>query len=132
MFFVDPRNLCQLLIEASNMEASLLFYEKVFGWKAIPVEMRDLWVLQVPNECHFGIALIQKKLTHKQNQSHRIKVVFSVDRGAEIASSCQTYGGISSPAIHYPGHGLFWDIKDPDGVTWGLFQKESRIQSEDS
>jgi predicted enzyme related to lactoylglutathione lyase len=131
MATVNPTHLCQLLIEVSDLSRAKGFYEEVFGWKAVPADLFEMIVLEVPPECPFGIALVPRDATANPPPSLSpsappggLKAIFAVDDPIPIVDQCRGWEGcqVTGPRTH-PGYGLVWNITDPDGLTWGLFQR---------
>lgn len=130
---IDPTRLCQLWIEVSDLARAQAFYEKVFGWRPVPADLHEMVVLDVPPTCPFGVALIQKARPENQGSPTpptlaphpgRLKAAFAVEKPETLVNRCLTQGGtLLSGPTPYLGYGLMWDIADPDGIPWGLFQK---------
>lgn len=132
MAIVNPTRLCQLLIEVSDLSRAKGFYEAVFGWKAVPADLLEMVVLEVPLDCPFGIALVPRDSSHEPLHPSAssspppggLRAIFAVDDPTSIIDQCRSWEGceVTGPRAH-PGYGSVWNIKDPDGLTWGLFKK---------
>ena len=55
-----------------------------------------------------------------------MRAVFSVDDPETVLRRYAENGGQASGPKRYPGYGEMWDIKDPDGIIWGLFKNSKR------
>ena len=121
---IDPKKLCQVEIHATRLEVSRKFYEEVFGWKAVPAEMHNYLVLDVPEDCPFGISIVPS--IGAKLSSGQIILYFEVQNAAEIAEKAAQFGGAKKfgPA-RLPAYGDIWQITDPDGHRFGLFEKQA-------
>lgn len=119
---VDPTQLCQLEIHTSRIDVSRKFYEEVFGWKAVPAEIHNYLVLEVPDDCPFGISLVPGRAASSAHSP--IILYFQVTEAAKIAEKAELFGGSKKfgPA-KMPAYGEIWQITDPDGHRFGLFEK---------
>lgn len=117
---VDPTKLCQIEIHVSNIERSLKFYETVMNWPAVPTEIHNYHVLEVPERCPFGIALVPDK---KAIARSGIVLYFAVDDPQEIANAAKLQGTDPLPGATLPGYGKVQQIQDPDGNCFGLYKK---------
>jgi len=121
---IDPKKLCQVEIHATRLEVSRTFYEEVFGWKAVPAEIHNYLVLDVPEDCPFGISIVPS-MGAKQS-SGQIILYFEVQKAAEIAEKAVHFGGSKKfGPTRLPAYGQIWQITDPDGHRFGLFEKQS-------
>ncbi|MCX6117644.1 MAG: VOC family protein [Proteobacteria bacterium] len=116
--------LVQIEIHVSDLAASLAFYEKVFGWKKSPAEIHRYAVLEVPKDCTYGISLVPSSSSISSSSSPIL--YFSFEDAAEIANLAEKHGGSKrfGPA-NLPSYGKIWQITDPDGHRFGLFEKDS-------
>lgn len=121
---IDPNQLCQIEIHVSDLRRSLTFYEGVFGWRAAPAEIHDYVVLDVPEDCPFGIALAVNKAA--RSSGSRSVLYFRVDDPKAIAERVEAHGGtlVFGPA-KLGGYGTVYRIRDPDGQTFGLFAPQT-------
>ena len=119
-----PEALCQIEIQVTDMDRSKRFYEHVFGWKVAPAEMYNYVVLQVSPECPWGISLVPA-MTSAKNQA-QIILYFQVDDAESVASLAELHGGAKKfgPA-KLPAYGNIWQISDPDGHRFGLFENKT-------
>ena len=120
---VSPLGLCQIEIQVSDLAASLEFYDKVFGWPAVPAEIHGVTILQVPEECPFGISLVTGR--HDASvQKGRIVLYFAVDDPKSVADRGGMYGGrLRFGPKKLAGYGTIYQLEDPAGIRWGLFKK---------
>lgn len=125
---IDPKKLCQVEIHATRLEVSRKFYEEVFGWKTVPAEIHNYLVLDVPEDCPFGISIVPS-LGAKQS-SGQIILYFQVQNAALIAERAEMFGGTKKfGPTKLPAYGNIWQIADPDGHRFGLFEKQEAAPS---
>ncbi len=116
-----PTKLCQIEIPVSDIERSILFYDRVFGWKQVPAEMHEYIVLQVPDDCPYGISLIPTK---KERAGDSIVLYFQTENPARIAEAVKDYGGrLRFGPKKLGAYGDIYQIEDPDGNRFGLYLK---------
>jgi predicted enzyme related to lactoylglutathione lyase len=121
---IDPRKLCQLEIHATRMDVSQKFYEAVFGWKTVPAELHNYLVLDVPPDCPFGISIVPS--LGGRSSSGQIILYFEVQDAAKIADKAAAFGGTKKfGPTRLPAYGNIWQITDPDGHRFGLFEKQT-------
>lgn len=120
---VHPDALVQIEIHATQLERSRSFYEAVFGWKAVPAEIHNYLVLDVPRECPWGISIVPTVgpiKTHGQ-----IVLYFQVLDAARIADLAAMHGGSKKfGPTNLKAYGDIWQVADPDGHRFGLFEKQ--------
>ena len=120
---IDPGKLCQVEIHATRLDASRKFYEEVFGWRAVPAEIHNYLILEVPETCPFGISLVPS-MSARQS-SGQIILYFQVTDAATIAAKAEQFGGSKKfGPTRLPAYGDIWQITDPDGHKFGLFEKQ--------
>jgi predicted enzyme related to lactoylglutathione lyase len=120
---IDPKSLCQVEIHATRLDVSRRFYEEVFGWRAVPAEIHNYLILDVPEDCPFGISLVPS-LGARQS-SGQIILYFRVTNAAHIAEKAERFGGTKKfGPTKLPAYGSIWQITDPDGHRFGLFEKQ--------
>lgn len=117
-----PESLCQIEIQVQDLKSSIQFYEHVFGWKPSPADLHEVTILEVGDECPFGISLLSGE-SQNHHTGHSIVLYLRTDNPEEIVKLAQEYGG----RIHFGpkrlhGYGTIYQIEDPNGVRWGLFQ----------
>lgn len=121
---LDPKSLCQIEIQATNLERSQKFYADVFGWLASAAKLHEYVVLDVPNDCPFGISLVPS--AGGACSTTQMVLYFSVSGAFEIAKRAELSGGSKKfGPTKLPGYGSIWQIRDPDGHTFGLFERQS-------
>ena len=120
---IDPEKLCQVEIHATRLETSRKFYEEVFGWKAAPAEIHNYLVLEVPETCPFGISIVPSM--GARLSSGQIILYFQVNDAAKIAARAEQFGGSKKfGPTKLTAYGNIWQITDPDGHKFGLFEKQ--------
>ena len=116
----------------TNRERSLAFYSGVFGWTPVPADIHEFIVLNVPEDCPWGISLVPVTRNEQVNSclTTLYFAVASVDQAqemvAEALSNCGRLLSPSSDGRDVPGYGRMWVVTDPDGQRWGLFLKMER------
>ena len=119
-----PTKLCQIEIPVLDIERSILFYERVFGWKQAPAEMHEYIVMQVPEDCPYGISLIP---TRKERLGDSIVLYFQTENPEAIAEAAKNNGGRFRFGPKKLGfYGDIYQIEDPDGNRFGLYLKHTR------
>jgi len=118
MTHVDPSKLCQIELAVSNVEAAISFYHNVFGWKLTDAKMHDYYILDVPQNCNFGIALVPKSSTSIKNSG--ITLYFNTNLRVQIEKLALSNGGHVSNRPAIPGYKKITFIEDPDGNNFGL------------
>jgi predicted enzyme related to lactoylglutathione lyase len=117
---LDPRRLCQIEIQVTDMTTALTFYEGVFGWRRVPADIYNFMVLEVPEDCPFGISLILKR---KGTEVGKALVPYiATDDPEAIATRAVVHGGRMVLKKILPYYGSILQISDPDGHLWGLFR----------
>ena len=128
MSTIDPQALCQIEIQVSQLDKAQEFYLNVFGWHPTPAEFADYAIMQVPEDCPYGIALIQTKPQQNRTTSGPI-IYFNVPSIQKIINRTLKHGGQKfGPQRPVPGVGQTQIITDPDGNAWGLYQQISTIK----
>ena len=116
---INPLELCQIEIAVEDVERSLLFYQKAFGWEQVPIELHDYFVLRVPQDSSFGISLVPSKTS--KPASGGVVVYFGVDSlRAQIDLVKAAGGALVWGPTQVPGTGQIAQVSDPDGNRWGL------------
>lgn len=122
---IDPNRLVQLELHVSDLEKSLCFYEKVFSWPRVPAELYPYYVLEVPENCPFGIALVENKNISSPNKS--LIPYFEVELLQDLCQKVEEFGGaIKHQKVSVPGYGHACHVEDPDGHIWGIFQSRKK------
>lgn len=138
---LNPKSLCQLEMHTRDPVQSLAFLKEVLGWTPVPVGFQEFTVINVPDDCPFGINLVTTPdLTSPQgtvpyfelDQSLDSIVERSVNLGARV---------VSGPRV-IPGYGHAAVIEEPGGLRLGFYfaqlegpgfqvgQKKNRSQNE--
>ena len=119
--YLNPMNFCQMEIPVRNFIESKKFYQDVFGWSVVPVELHDYVVLKVPKECSFGVSLVPA-LSDVPNQSQAPIIYFRCEDPNPILDALANSKGrfLLGPKT-MPGFGKVIQLADPDGNRWGLF-----------
>ncbi len=121
---IDPKKLCQVEIHTARLDVSRKFYEEVFGWKPVPAEIHNYIVLDVPEDCPFGISIVPS--VGAKPSSGQIILYFEVDGASQIAERAAKFGGSKKfGPTRLPAYGDIWQITDPDGHRFGLFEKQA-------
>ena len=122
---INPRDLCQVDLCVRDRRRSLQFYEDVFGWRAAPAEVHGMTFLDVPEDCPWGIALVDEP-TLPAGGTGRTVLYFACDDPALVHSRVAAAGGRPGPGpVRVPGYGKVWRFEDPDGLAFGVYQAES-------
>ncbi|MEY4632330.1 MAG: hypothetical protein RIQ81_2450 [Pseudomonadota bacterium] len=121
---VSPASICQIEIPVSDLQASLKFYEHVFGWRRSPAEIQEYVVLESPDpEAAIGVSLIPGATPAGRNGHAHTVLYFKVQNPDEIAARAVTWGGTKRFGPRkVPSYGEIWRITDPDGNQFGLFK----------
>ncbi len=116
-----PTKLCQIEIPVLDIERSILFYERVFGWKQAPAEMHEYIVMQVPDDCPYGISLIP---TRKERSGDSVVLYFQTEDPKAVADAAKNNGGrLRFGPKKLGAYGDIYQIEDPDGNRFGLYFK---------
>ncbi len=119
---IDPRSLCQLEIQTSDVEKSLRFFSEVFGWPVLPIMIQDLYVLDVPESSPYGISLVPRRSDAPPCEGG-IVPYFRMDQSWEIMEAKATALGakiVEGPRV-VPAYGKVLKLKVPGEVLVGLF-----------
>ena len=112
--------LCQIEIHVSDVQRSLAFYEDVFGWRAVPAEIHNYIVLEVPADSPYGVALVPT--TSTASLKNNLVLYFSCDNPDSCLEKVSKAGGrIRFRAKQLPGYGRVDQFEDPDGQRFGLY-----------
>ena len=134
---ISPSAICQIEIPVSDVQASLQFYEHVFGWRRSPADIQECIILETqgtgaggapPDDSRtIGVSLIPGAAppgrgNHVGTHSH-IVLYFKVDDPEGIVRRAVTYGGSKRFGPRkMPSYGEIWRNTDPDGNQLGLFK----------
>lgn len=113
-------SLVQIEIPVRDPEASLRFYEEAFGWKQVPLELENYWVLTVGEASPFGVSLV---LSHEVPGKGPV-LYFSTNEPAKVIERVRAAGGsVRFGPKTLPGYGVIYQVTAPDGNVYGLFKK---------
>lgn len=112
--------LVQIEIPVTDPEASMRFYEEAFGWKRVPLELENYWVLAVNPSAPFGVSLILSRSPPGKGPV----LYFSTDNPEQITARVREAGGqLRFGPKKIPGYGTIYQVVAPDGNVFGLFSK---------
>jgi predicted enzyme related to lactoylglutathione lyase len=121
---IDSKSLVQLEIHVSDLPKSIAFYEQVFGWRQVPAELHNYVVLEVNPSCPWGISLVPSSRV-SSNQS--LVLYFAATDARGVADKAVLLGGQKRfGPTRLPAYGEIWQIADPDGHWFGLFEASER------
>lgn len=118
---VNPNALVHIEFPSSNLKRSLKFYETVFGWKPTPSEIHNYCILDVPEDCAYGLALVggNKEVPgERPGPVHYFKVPSADDilERLKLSEGKLIFGPKKVPPIGY-----IYQLQDPDGNRIGLY-----------
>ena len=118
--YVSPLDICQLELPVQNMERAIIFYLHVFGWKPLPTQIKNVTIIEVPDECPFGISLV---LRPKRSQQCGPLIYYKHDSPKILLSCVEKHGGnkIAGPT-EIKGYGYVYQIEDSEGNNFGIFK----------
>src|SRR6478735_5157879 len=123
---IHPHRLCQLELHSENTKASIAFFAEVFGWPAVPIAIHEYTVLQVPDDCNFGISIVAHLPQDDHPFSTGVVPYFAIDDPVQsFLEKVEQYGGklVWGPRP-MPGYGQLYCIEDPGGIRIGIYPKE--------
>lgn len=126
---IDPRRLCQVELQVADLKAAAKFYEDAFGWRVVPADLHEYVVLQVPDDCPFGIALTPRR--HSQGSEatrweSRVVLYFGVDDPDAVVRAVEAAGGKKRfGPMPLMGYGAIYQVEDPEGTRFGLYLKKT-------
>ena len=68
---VSPNNLCQIELAIHEKDETLNFYQKILGWEISPADIHNCFIIDVPEECPFGISLVYNEKNIKSQSISR-------------------------------------------------------------
>lgn len=128
---VSPSRLCQIEIHVADMERALNFYELVFGWRRAPADLHEYVVLDVPEGCPYGISLLPGRSLESGESQPKLILYFACDEPEGIVQLAKQHGGrhcFGPKAL--PGFGRIYQIEDPDGHRYGLYQERKVLKAQ--
>jgi len=120
---IDPTRLVQIEINVSDLEISLRFYEHAFGWRRVPAEIHNYVVLEVPDHCPFGVALVPRPGKPATAPLPLLVPYFKVEDPEALIKKVEEFGGalVFGPKV-LPSYGTIFQVADPDGQRFGLLK----------
>lgn len=123
---VSASGLVQIEIHVSNLEASKRFFAEVFGWRGVPAELHNYVVLEVDEQSSFGISLAP---SNRPQANQSLILYFKVADASQVADRAVQFGGAKRfGPTKLPSYGNIWQIADPDGHWFGLFEPAAMEQ----
>ena len=110
-------------LNVKNIEQSIRFYKRVFGWKFEKWEGPiDYWLISTGDESEQGI---EGGLGLEEENFPSVVNTVEVDNIEEFVKRVEANGGtILRPKHAVPGVGWLAYIKDPDGIVTGLMRED--------
>lgn len=120
---MNPKSLCQLEMHTRDPVQSLAFLKEVLGWTAVVISFQEFTVLDVPEDCPFGISLVT---TANPSSSPGVIPYFELDQSLESFIEKSVNAGahvVSGPRI-IPGYGHAAVIEEPGGLRLGFYHAQ--------
>lgn len=115
-------NLVQVEIPVRDPEASLRFYAEAFGWKRVPLDLENYWVLEIAEGAPFGVSLVP---SHEAPGKGPV-LYFSTPDPSRVLERVRAGGGsVRFGPKRLPGYGSIYQVVAPDGNVFGLFTRSS-------
>ena len=110
-------------LNVKNIEQSIRFYKRVFGWKFEKWEGPiDYWLISTGDESEQGI---EGGLGLEEENFPSVVNTVQVDNIEEFVKRVEANGGtILRPKHAVPGVGWLAYIKDPNGIVTGLMRED--------
>jgi hypothetical protein len=117
-------------IHASNPQAAIDFYSRLFGWSFNKWEGGEYWIIHTGPDDQPGIngGLIPRRGAVPENMAAVNAFVITVDVDAvdaAVASAMAAGGTMAVPKMAVPGIGWLAYLKDPDGNVFGVMQADA-------
>ncbi|NRA65183.1 MAG: VOC family protein [Pseudobacteriovorax sp.] len=119
---LEPKNLCQIELQITDIDISLRFYEELFGWRAVPIELDNYTVLDFSNDQPFGISLV-----HRQSDK-AIKpppILYFEGKITDLQNFKEKVSNLKGKFVRgparLPGYGMVHVVQDPSGNLFGIF-----------
>lgn len=123
---IHPNLLCQIELYIDPDMDNIGFYEKILGWQTTPAELYKHLVIDVPEDSHFGICLIERKaLKQACNQS---RLYFRVQNIDQLKVKLDSYYTKDHPITIRPSYGKVLLFSDPSGNLLGFFQRAKNVE----
>ncbi len=117
-------------IHASNPQALIEFYSRLFGWSFNKWEGGDYWMIHTGPDENPGIngGLLPRRGPVPENMAamNAFVITVDVDDVDAVVSAAHLGGGTTAvPKMAVPGIGWLAYIKDPDGNVFGVMQTDT-------
>ncbi len=117
-------------IHASDPEALIAFYARLFGWSFNKWEGGDYWMIHTGPDDQPGIngGLIPRRGALPENTAAMNAFVITIDVDsvdACLARALQAGAVTAVPKMPVPGIGWLAYLKDPDGNVFGVMQADT-------
>jgi predicted enzyme related to lactoylglutathione lyase len=125
---IHPHRLCQLELHSENIKASIEFFTEIFGWPPVPIAIHEYTVLDVPDDCSFGISIVGHLPQEHHPYSSGVVPYFAVEGDMScILERVEQHGGkqVWGPRP-VPGYGQVYCVEDPGGIRIGLYAREEK------
>jgi predicted enzyme related to lactoylglutathione lyase len=107
-------NVSFLELGSVDTESSRAFFQRVFGWSFHPMSQGAGW-FQAPT-MRIGL--------HGDDPQPQIYVFLEVPELEAAMALVREAGGEADPPTSEPGFGKFSNCRDPQGIRFGLHQKD--------
>lgn len=119
---IDPSKLCQIEFCVANPQKTVEFMQSVFGWTASPAELQEYIIIDVPEECPYGISVVAQ--SQSETRAQPIVLYFAVHEIEKVIDRAKKNGAqIRFGPKKLPGYGTIYQINAPDGLRFGIFEK---------
>ena len=117
-------------IHASNPQAAIDFYSRLFGWSFNKWDGGDYWMIHTGPDEQPGIngGLIPRRGPLPENMAATNAFVITVDVenvDTAVAGALAAGGTMAVPKMAVPGIGWLAYLKDPDGNVFGVMQADA-------
>ncbi len=121
---LHPHQLCQLELHSENLSATLLYLAAVFGWKSVPITLHEYVVIEVPDDSHMGISVMQIQGETPSQGRPPVIPYFRWEKEAieELLERSEAQGGrlVWGPRP-VPAYGQLYLLEEPGGIQIGIF-----------
>lgn len=117
-------------IHASDPQAAIDFYSRLFGWSFNKWDGGDYWMIHTGPDEQPGIngGLIPRRGPVPENMAATNAFVITVDVehvDSAVAAALAAGGATAVPKMAVPGIGWLAYLKDPDGNVFGVMQADA-------
>ncbi len=117
-------------IHASDPEALIAFYSRLFGWSFNKWDGGDYWMIHTGPDDQPGIngGLIPRRGPLPENMAAMNAFVITIDVDSVddcVANALQAGAVTAVPKTPVPGIGWLAYLKDPDGNVFGVMQADT-------